>query len=82
VSEESRMSTKQFFRKIEEIYGWDLIEREREIFYDMALEYGGGVVLENWELFQSRFKGHPAWEFQEWIQDILVPDEGEAYEHI
>ncbi len=67
----TRMNTEQFFRVAESLYGWDLSQKEKEIFYDLALKYGGSVVLDNWELFQGRFPGHPAWEFQEWYEEIL-----------
>ncbi len=73
----SHISRDHFFRIAEEIYRWDLVPREKDILEGMARKFTGSVVLDNWELFQKRFPGHPAWEFEEWYNVIISYEEEE-----
>lgn len=69
------ITREKFFQIAEDIYGWDLIDKEREILEGMARLHTGSVVLDNWELFQKRCPGHPAWEFAEWFEEFGNGDE-------
>ena len=83
MSQPTRMKTTDFFRVAESVYGWELTPGERDILYNLAKKAGGSIVLDNWELFQGRFPGHPAWEFHTWYEDILggvEEDRDGAYE--
>ena len=66
-----RIDTYEFFRRVRILYKWELTEKEKEIMYQMAKEHGAGLILENWELFQNRNPGHPAWDFQEWYTEEM-----------
>jgi len=80
VNEPPLISKEQFFKLAENIYQWDLIDREKDLLEGMARTYTGSIVLESWELFQNRFPGHSAWEFEEWYNEILQCEEGDDYE--
>jgi len=71
-----RIDTYEFFRRIVILYKWDLTDGEKRIMYDMAKVHSASVILDNWELFQARHPGHPAWEFQEWFEESGDTSEG------
>ena len=70
-----RISRDVFFRLAEESYGWDLTVKEKEILEGLARLHTGSIVLDNWEIFQKKYPGHPAWEFCEWFEELGFGEE-------
>ena len=77
MNQSSRMKTADFFREIEALYGWDLMEKEKEIIYLMARKHTASVILEHWKLFQQRHPGHSTYEFRERMELVLSAQEME-----
>ncbi|MDC7234557.1 MAG: hypothetical protein PQJ58_15105 [Spirochaetales bacterium] len=67
----SRISKAEFIHKAELSYHWELVEKEITILIDLARIHSGSVVLGQWDIFQRRFPGHPAWEFAEWFEMVM-----------
>jgi len=71
------ISKVEFLKRAELLYHWNLTKKEQEILIDLARLHTGSVVLDQWEIFQKRYPGHPAWEFAEWFEMLMSESEGE-----
>lgn len=68
MTERKNISRETFFRLIDNCYMWDLMPSEKQLAVEMAQEYGGQVILKNWEEYQELFPGMSFFRFEKWFQ--------------
>lgn len=64
------ISRETFFRLLDNCYMWDLMPTEKALAVEMAMEYGGNVILQNWEEYQELFPGMSFFRFENWFLSV------------
>jgi len=70
MKERTTMPREMFFNLLNNCYMWDLMPTEKALAVDMAQEFGGGVILKNWEEYQELFPGMSFFRFENWFQSV------------
>lgn len=62
------MKPSELLKKLESIYGWDLLPSEREIMIGLARKHGAGLLINKWTKYQEQNPGHSVFKFSKnWV---------------